>query len=264
MNRPGLILRAGVAAILLAASAVASPPPVSAQYSITSPSGDSLSFELPELRGMLETARELYADLEEDPRVLYRLGFGPAAERTAPAPAYPWNAVRPQSDSVVNVLTPGNLREADRAYHNYAVMRMREIRGEDPDDPCDALVEREEEVLSSFVDGWILSRTLFGGPAFAPLDELAFARASGHLRALLAALGDASVAGCAASWAETHADAVTAYESWRADAFPGLAELPAEPMVAPKEAPERPAFEEPPAQPDFADPPPEPAEGVRP
>lgn len=246
MIRLRLPLRAGAALAVLAASSAASPAPAAAQYAIASPSGDTLSFELPRLRGMLETARALYADLEEDPRVLYRLGFGAAAERDAPGPAYPWHAVRPQSDSVVNILTPGNLREADRAYHNYAVMRMREIRGEDPDDPCDALVEREEEVLSSFVDGWILSRTLFGGPAFAPLDELAFARDAGHLRAVIGALRDDSVGGCAATWAENHPEAVAAYEAWRAEAFPELAELPADTLPAPKAEPERPAFEEPP------------------
>lgn len=262
MIPPRLVVRAGAAAVLLAAAAAMSPPRVEAQYAITSPSGDTLTFELPELRAMLETARALYADLEEDPRVLYRLGFGPAAERSAPGPAYPWHAVLPQSDSVVNVLTPGNLREADRAYHNYAVMRMREIRSEDPDDPCDALVEREEQVLSSFVDGWILSRTLFGGPAFAPLDELAFARAAGHLRATVGALRDDSVGGCAAAWAEDHPDAIAAYEAWRAEAFPGLTELPADTLPPPKAAPERPAFqEEPPAD----EPPPRlPPEGGRP
>ena len=169
--------------------------------------------------------------------------------------------MRPQSDSVVNVLTPGNLREADRAYHNYAVMRMRAIRGEDPDDPCDALVEREENVLSSFVDGWVLSRTLFGGPAFAPLDELAFARASGHLRALLAARRDDSVAGCAATWAEEHADAIAAYESWRAEAFPELTELPSDTLPAPKAAPPRPEFTD--TLPGEG-PPPRPPEGGRP
>lgn len=261
MIRPRPALRSGVAAVLLVASTFASPPPAAAQYAITSPSGDSLSFELPELRGMLETARALYADLEEDPRVLYRLGFGPAVESSAPGPAYPWNAVLPQSDSVVNILTPGNLREADRAYHNYAVMRMREIRGQDPDDPCDALVEREEEVLSSFVDGWVLSRTLFGGPAFAPLDEFAFARAAGHLPAVIAALGDASVGGCAPNWAETHPGAIAAYEAWRAEAFPGLTELSADTLPAPKAAPTRPEFTDPAAG---ERPPTRPPEGNRP
>jgi len=189
---------------------------------LLSPAGDSLRFELAELRVMLEEARILYDDLVEDPRVLYRLGFGPPASADAPGPAYPWNAVSPTSDSTVDVVTPGNLREADRAYHNYAVMRMREVRREDPDDPCDALVAREETVLSSFVDGWVLARTLFGGPAFTPLDELAFARAAGHLRPLLAARGDASVGSCAAVWAEANPGAVGAYEDWRVDAFPEL------------------------------------------
>lgn len=172
----GLALLVGMSAVALR------PAPATAQeYTLSSPSGDSLRFELAELRVMLEEARILYDDLVEDPRVLYVLGFGPPASAEAPGPAYPWNAVSPTSDSTVDVVTPGNLREADRAYNNYAVMRMREVRREDPDDPCEALVAREEAVLSSFVDGWVLARTLFGGPGYAPLDELAFARDAGHI-----------------------------------------------------------------------------------
>ena len=217
MGSAGLGLLVGLSAVAL------QPAPATAQeYALTSPAGDSLRFELADLRVMLEEARILYDDLVEDPRVLYILGFGPPASVDAPDPAYPWNAVSPTSDSTVDVVTPGNLREADRAYYNYAVMRMREVRTEDPDDPCDALVAREEMVLSSFVDGWVLARTLFGGPGFAPLDELAFARAAGHLRPLLAARGDASVGACAAAWAEANPGAVGAYEDWRADAFPEL------------------------------------------
>lgn len=219
-----------VALALLVGLALAALRPASAtaqEYTLASPAGDSLRFELTGLRVMLEEARILYDDLVEDPRVLYILGFGPPASAEAPDPAYPWNAVSPTSDSTVEVVTPGNLREADRAYHNYAVMRMREVRSEDPDDPCDALVVREEAVLSSFVDGWVLARTLFGGPGFAPLDELAFARAAGHLRPLLAARGDASVGACAAEWAAANPGAVGAYEDWRAEAFPELA-TPAE------------------------------------
>lgn len=220
---------------------LATAPPAAAQHALVSPSGDSLVFELPKLRTMLDTARALYTDLQEDPRVLYSLGFGPRVEPSAPRPAYPWNAVLPQSDSVVNVITPGNLREADRAYHNYAVMQMRVIRGTDPDDPCDALVEREETVLSSFIDGWILARTLFGGPAFTPLDELAFARDAGHLRALLAAYRDVSVGACAATWAEANPEAIDAYEAWRAEAFPGLGPVAADTgFVAPETEPEGP------------------------
>ena len=214
-----LLVGAATSALLLGPAR----PAAAQDYAIASPAGDSLAFALPDLRVMLDTARALYADLEEDPRVLYTLGFGPPVTVETPRPAYPWNAVRPQSDSTVYVQTPGNLREADRAYHNYAVMLMREIRGQDPDDPCADLVEREARIVSSFVDGWLLARTLFGGPPYAPLDELAFARDAGHLRALLAARGDAAVGACAEAWAEDNPAAVEAYETWRVAAFPGLA-----------------------------------------
>lgn len=210
------------ATVVAAAAVLAFAGPALAQQTLTSPEGDSLRIDSAELRVLLDTARALRADLELDPRVLYILGFGPPAEPDAPREAYPWNAVQPQSDSTVAVTTPGNLREADRAYNNYSVMRMRTVRRDDPDDPCEAVMEREAVVLSSFVDGWILARTLYGGPAYAPLDEFAFARASGHLPALLAVRGGDAVSACAADWIEENAGAVERYEAWREEKFPGL------------------------------------------
>ena len=146
--------------------------------------------------------------------------------------AYPWNAVSPTSDSTVNVVMPGNLREADRAYYNYAVMLMRVVRSQDPDGSCEALVEAEEKVLSSYVDGWIVARTLFGGPAFAPMDELVFAREASLLRPLLAARGNTSIGVCADEWATDHPDEITSYESWRAEAVPDLAKETSEPAAS--------------------------------
>lgn len=196
--------------------------PAFAQQTLTSPAGDSLRIDPARLRVLLDTARALRADLELDPRVLYTLGFGPPAEPDAPREAYPWNAVKPSSDSTVAVTTPGNLREADRAYNNYSVMRMRVVRRDDPDDPCEAVMEREADVLSSFVDGWILARTLYGGPAYTPLDEFAFAREAGHLPALLAVRGGDAVSACAADWVAENAAEVERYEAWRALNFPAL------------------------------------------
>jgi len=264
-SAPGPVRVGPVCLALLAgmsAAALRPAPAIAQEYALSSPSGDTLQFELPRLRVMMEEARILYDDLVEDPRVLYTLGFGPPASVNAPGPAYPWNAVSPTSDSTVDVVTPGNLREADRAYNSYAVMRMREVRNEDPDDSCGALVTREEAVLSSFVDGWILARALFGGPAFAPLDELAFARDAGHLRALLAVRGDASVGVCAAEWVEANSESVEAYEAWRADAFPGL---PGPADAGDAAADDADAGKPPPAEPEAEEPPPaEPeAEGGR-
>ena len=139
---------------------------------------------------MLDTARALWADLEEDPRVAYITPAGnPAGRETVslenPEASYPWNVIQVVDDSVVDVMRlPANLREADRAYYNYAVQRMRVVRGADPDVSCDSLLALEEKVVGSFIDGWILSRTLFGGPAFAPIDELMVARRAGLLRPL--------------------------------------------------------------------------------
>jgi hypothetical protein len=209
--------------------------PGAAQRSIAT-ERDTLRFELADLRVMLDTARALYKDLEEDPAVLYSLGFGPPAQADAADAAYPWNAISPTSDSTVNVIMPGNLREADRAYYNYAVLRMRVVRGQDPDAGCDELVEAEHAVLSGYVDGWILARTLFGGPAFAPLDELAFAREAGLLRPLLAARGDRSIGVCASEWAAQHPEEIREYETWRTAAFPDLAGAVSGPDTMPAES----------------------------
>ena len=211
--------------MLLAVGAMfAGATPAVAQRSIHT-DRDTIQFDLPTLQVMLDSARALYRDLEEDPLVLYSPGFGPPVEVDSTEPAYPWNAVSPTSDSTVNIVMPGNLREADRAYYNYAVMRMRVVRELDPDASCETLIRAEEEVLSSYVDGWILARTLFGGPAFAPMDELVFAREASLLRPLLAARGDTSIGVCSEEWAAEHPDEIAAYETWRVAAFPDLVTL---------------------------------------
>jgi hypothetical protein len=220
------LTRIRTAAILLAGTCALMPETVVAQYTITAQNGDTVQFESAALRTMLDTAKALWADLEVDPRVRYRTPGINRAEREpvsadAPAASYPWNAVRVVDDSLIDVINlPANLREADRAYYNYAVQRMRVVRGADPDVPCDSLLALEEKVVGSFIDGWILSRTLFGGPEFAPLDELVFARRAGLLRPLLARRNDPQVGACAGIWVEENPERVAAYDAWRREKFP--------------------------------------------
>jgi hypothetical protein len=220
-------------------TALALPPAASAQYSLETPGGDSLVFSLAQVQSMLDTTRALRRNLEEDPAVLYGTLFGPTLAPADPG-AWPWNAVRVQSDSTALIRVPGNLREAARAYENYAVRRMAVVRSRDPDLPCDSLIRWETDVVGSFVDGWIAARTLFGGPPFAPLDALAFARADGQLPAMLASLGDRAVGACAASWAERHPAALASWESWREERFPDTpfpSGVPAPPDSAPPSFP---------------------------
>lgn len=193
------------------------------------PSGIRLEFSSTQVRAMLDTTRTLEMNLQEDPRVLYFTLVGPPVEtRDSLDAAYPWNAIEVRSDSVATILTPGNLREADRAYYNYAVTRMQLVRGTDPDVACDELMEREVEAVSAFVDGWVASRLLFGGLPFTVLDELAFAREQGQLPGMLAAKADRQLGACSADWASDHPEAVEAYHSWRDTRFLELVE-PAEP-----------------------------------
>jgi len=214
---------------LLAVVAIACPVSASAQYSIGTETGDTVRFESEDLRAMLDTARALYADLQEDPRVGYitpaanPAGRQPVREQN-PVAAYPWNAITVLDDSTVDVMSlPANLREADRAYYNYAVKRMRVVRGADPDVPCDSVLALEERVVDSFIDGWILSRTLFGGPPFAPLDELAFARRDGMLKPLIAGARDPQVGACAGEWADANPGRMQVYEAWRKERSPAPA-----------------------------------------
>jgi hypothetical protein len=86
------------------------------------------------------------------------------------------------------------------------------------------------------VDGWVVARTLFGGPPFAPLDELVFARKAGMLSALLAARRDRYLGACASEWAEANAAAVEAYEKWRDERFLAAPE-PEAPAVSPDPQP---------------------------
>ena len=194
--------------------------PLSAQYRVVSPAGDTITVETAVVREMLDSTRALRRDLEEDPRVMYGIGYGDRATEENPDLAWPWNAIEVLSDSVVEVITPGNLREADRAFANYSVIRMRNVRSRDPDAVCDSIVEWETAAVSSFIDGWIVARTLFGGPPFGPLDALAFARLDGHLAALIVDIGDRQIGACAGEWAESHPEAVEAYRSWHDLQFP--------------------------------------------
>jgi hypothetical protein len=167
-----------------------------------------------------DTTRALRKNLVEDPRVLYYTAFGEPLSSGPEGAAYPWVAVEVITDSTVAVVTPGDLREADRAYANYAVLRMQAVRG-DLDVSCDSVFALEERAVSGFIDGWLVSRTLYGGPAYPLLDELAFARQAGHLPGLMAARGDAQVGGCLAVWVERHGDRLDAYERWRREDFLG-------------------------------------------
>jgi hypothetical protein len=216
------VIRIRAVAFRLAACAVLIPATASAQYTITAENGDTVRFESAELRVMLDTARALWADLEQDPHVLY---YTPAGRQPvpveAPDAAYPWNAVTVVDDTTIDTSRlPANLREADRAYYNYAVQRMRVVRWGDPDVSCDSLLAQEAKVVGSFIDGWILSRTLFGAPAFEPLDELVFARRAGLLRPLLARRNDPQVGACAGQWADENPERIAAYETWRLEKFP--------------------------------------------
>ncbi|MDX1578793.1 MAG: hypothetical protein R3266_09915 [Gemmatimonadota bacterium] len=197
-----------------AATALVPAVPLHGQYSITSPSGESLEFDRDRLLRFRERSDSLRTDLEEDPDVLYFTTFGRELGEEDARDALPWNAIEVVADSLAALIMPGNLREADRAYVNYAVLRMHAER-QDPDVPCAELIEREVRALDGFVDGWILARTLYGGPAFWPLDELAFAREAGLLPALAVARSDRQVRSCLEVWREAHADRIDAYRAWR-------------------------------------------------
>ncbi len=238
--------RSRIAALALAVGLIPSGS-LQAQYRVVSPAGDSILLGTDRVREMLDSTRALRRDLEEDPRVLYALGFGDGVTEVNPAPAWPWNAIEVRSDSVIEVTTPGNLRESDRAYASYSVMRMRNVRSRDPDAVCDSIVAWETTAVSSFIDGWIVARTLFGGPPFAPLDALAFARLDGHLGALIVDSGDAQIGACAEDWADAHPDAMEAYRSWHERQFPPpeleeiLPAQPPEPVDGSAEPPVEPA-----------------------
>lgn len=168
---------------------------------------------------MLRESRRLRSILEEDPDVLYYIGSGPTVTVESPGSAYPWEAVLVRNDSVARVAFPANYREADRAYYNYAVRKMEMIRSLGPTVRCSDAVEREAELASAFTDGWIVARTLFGGPAFAALDAFAFAREAGHLPAMIVSLGNDALGGCLDRWRDEHPEEMEAYRSWRTAVF---------------------------------------------
>lgn len=196
-------------------------------YELSAPSGQQLTVERDSVLSMLSRTRALYDTLESDPRIVYYVGYGRVVPEARPTAAFPWHAVTVRNDSAAEVVTPDNLREADRAYFNYAVVRMRE-RSAPPDSStelsCRERVDREVRVLDAFADGWIVARALFGARAFLPLDEIPFARAAGHLEAYAVGRELPQLGDCVQTWEEDHPDRMEAYRRWRSEVF--LAEPP--------------------------------------
>lgn len=199
-------------------SGVLSAGPLPAQYRLTAPSGEAVEFEPDRLLRFRALSDSLQADLDEDPEVLYYTSFGPSIGESEARDAWPWNAIEVVTDSLAALVMPGNLREAKRAYVNYAVLRMHAVR-QDPDVACDELARRELMAIDGFVDGWIVARTLFGGPAYEPLDELAFAREAGVLAGLMLDRSDPQLAGCLSISRERGAAEIEAYRLWRTERF---------------------------------------------
>ncbi|MDH3733804.1 MAG: hypothetical protein OEU54_09730 [Gemmatimonadota bacterium] len=215
-HRPSFV-RGSLGAVLIAVLLFA-PLPAAGQYSMTAPSGVSIDFDRDRLLLMRERSVTLWDELQEDPEILYYTAYGRDLDDDDRSAAYPWNAIEVVTDSLAAVITPGNLREADRAYYNYVVLRMHAVR-EDPDVSCDVVFERELEAIDGFVDGWVIARTLFGGPEYEPLDEFAFAREEGVLSGMMAARSDRQLGGCLGVWRSANADAVAAYEEWREERY---------------------------------------------
>lgn len=201
----GLVLAAG---LLPAGSAAA-------QYTLRGPSDRALTFDTATVREMLERTRRTRRQMEGARRVVYYVGSGPPVTPDSLDPAYPWGAVTPKGDTAVRVVTPGNYREASRAYQNYAYEKMQAIRSGSEPRGCAAELEREAELVSAFVDGWVVSRVLYGAMALEAIDRLAFAREAGHLPALLSSMDGSPVAErCRSRWQDDHPEAVEAFRDW--------------------------------------------------
>ena len=210
----------GVGPALLAAlvAGTVGPAAAEAQYRLTAPSGAVVEFEAADLLRFRDRSDSLMTDLVEDPLVLYYLSFGRDLDEAEARDAWPWNAVEVVTDSLAAVVMPGNLREAGRAYESYVVLRMHAVR-QDPDVSCEALTGREIEALDGFIDGWIVARLLFGGPAYEPLDEFVFAREAGVLRGLMLDRSDRQLAGCLDVAREAREEERAAYRAWRTEHY---------------------------------------------
>lgn len=189
-----------------------------AQYRLTAPSGGVVEFEADLLLRFRDRSDSLMTDLVEDPLVLYYRSFGRELDESEVRDAWPWNAVEVVTDSSAALVMPGNLREAGRAYESYAVLRMHAVR-QDPDVACEELFSREVEAVGGFIDGWVAARLLFGGPAYEPLDELAFAREADVLAGLILDRSDRQLGGCLQVSRERRADEIAAYRAWRTERY---------------------------------------------
>lgn len=226
----------GLLPFLLLPSPAAAQSEGGGEFRLSAPSGLEIRFPQDSVMRMLRETRAYRDTLVQTPAILFYTGFGDPAPASSPAAAYPWNAVEVRSDSVARIATPGNLREGDRAYQNYAVARMKSVRagegggvGPEPAS-CEARFQREARLLSAFADGWVVSRLLYGAPPFAPLDEVPFLRREGMLHVFLAAKAPPQLGRCPERWREENPERLRTYRQWHSLSFTGegLDEAPAD------------------------------------
>lgn len=210
--------RLRITAALAALAGLVGAESLDAQYRLTAPSGSAVEFEADLLLRFRDRSDSLMTDLVEDPLVLYYRSFGRDLDESEARDAWPWNVVEVVTDSSAALVMPGNLREAGRAYESYAVLRMHAVR-QDPDVACEELFSREVEAVDGFIDGWVAARLLFGGPAYEPLDELAFAREADVLAGLILDRSDRQLGGCLQVSRERRAEEIAAYRVWRTERY---------------------------------------------
>jgi hypothetical protein len=142
---------------------------------------------------------------------------------------YPWQDLSVREDSV-SVRVPMGAQDTELVYHIYGHLHLMSEMGRQeewlPEAPTAEGYDLERAILARTADAWILGRTTFNTEPYGPLDELAYAKESGHLDAFIFTARPSEFVAERADWVRANPGGMERYREWFLDTFsrepPGL------------------------------------------
>ena len=142
---------------------------------------------------------------------------------------YPWERMRISHDTVQVYFDP---RASDSSLpveiygHLHLMARMGRLDEFVPGSGTLTGFDLEKAVLAKTADAWLLGRTVYDVPPYAPLDELIYAREAGYLDAFIFTARPNEFAEARAKWAKANPGRSDEYRTWFLKTFnrepPGL------------------------------------------
>jgi len=220
-NAQARSLAAVVAALLAvgcAGAGIATPSP----RPLINSQGTRLAVEHDRMREVDAWVTEAAATIEQDPSFI-------VLSRSVPEPAYPWETFSFAPDDTVKIAYEAPVPDIGTSYQIYAFLHQMRRMGRLAEWFAETAEVEDGWPLERFIvekvaDSWLLGRTTYDTPPYAPLDDLIYAQEAGMLDALVLYSQGEEYPEAVERFLEENPDGFEAFESWYREAIGG--ELP--------------------------------------